>query len=75
MAAAITATGSIMIRPGSLEARYQAIPEKSRASVTRSLTESKKAPLTEVVPEALATGPSSRSGMPLSTRKTKPRVM
>ena len=72
MAAAMIATGSIMIRPGSLLARYQATPPNSIASVKRSETESKKAPRLEPVPLARATAPSRASGMPVSSRKRKP---
>ena len=73
IAAPITATGSIMILPGSFEARYQVIPQNKRMSVTLSLTESKKAPLMDEVPLALATAPSRASGNPVRIRKTNPR--
>ena len=43
------------------------------ASATRSVTESKKAPLTDAVPAALATGPSKRSCMPVTMRKMMAR--
>jgi hypothetical protein len=73
MAAPMTATGSIMVRPGSVPARCQAMPPNRRASVRRSETESKKAPRFEAVPEAFATAPSRASGMPVRTRKRRPK--
>ena len=72
MARLITATGSIMVWPGSVSARYQAMPPNSRVSVRRSDTESKKAPRCDEVPEALATAPSSASGIPASISSRKP---
>ena len=41
MARPMIATGNIMMRPGSVLARYHATPPKSIPSVSRSLTESK----------------------------------
>ena len=72
MAAAMTATGSIMVLPGSVLAKCQAMPPNSRASVIRSETESKKAPRFEEVPEAFATAPSRASGIPVRTRNSRP---
>src|SRR5918996_872942 len=42
--AASTARGSTATRPGCVDARYHATPPSRRASLTRSMTESKKAP-------------------------------
>ena len=53
--------------------RYQAQPNINTASATRSVTESKKAPRTEAVPAALATGPSKRSCMPVMIKKMMAR--
>ena len=72
MARLITATGSIMMCPGRVSARYQAMPPNSRASVSRSDTESKKAPRKDEVPDALATAPSRASGIPASISSRKP---
>ena len=47
------------VRPGT-----RRTPNMRTASATRSVTESKKAPRTDAVPAALATGPSNRSCMP-----------
>src|SRR5674476_1145651 len=47
------------------DARYQATPPRISASDTRSVTESKNAPRVDEVPDALATGPSSRSWRPV----------
>ena len=49
------------------------MPPKSSPSVRRSDTESKKAPRSDDLPEALATAPSSRSGMPVRINSRKPR--
>ena len=59
--------------PSPRSRRYQAQPNMRTASATRSVTESKKAPRTEAVPAALATGPSRRSCMPVMIRKTMAR--
>ncbi len=40
----------------------------------RSATESKNAPRGPVLPDALATAPSSASGIPVATSSTNPRV-
>jgi hypothetical protein len=45
--------------------RYQLTPPITTASLTRSTTESKKAPRADAVPAALATGPSNRSCSPV----------
>src|SRR3974390_184967 len=50
--------------------RYHAQPNMRTASATRSVTESKKAPRTDAVPAALATGPSKRSCMPVTINMT-----
>ena len=71
---AMSATGSMKIRPGSVVPRYQAAPANRRASHTRSLTESKKAPRTELVPDALAMGPSRASENPVRIKNTSPRI-
>ena len=52
--------------PSPRATRYQATPNMTTASATRSVTESKNAPRTEAVPAALATGPSSRSCRPVT---------
>ena len=48
-------------------------PPKSRASATRSVTESKKAPRMEAVPAALATAPSKRSWAPVTISRQMAR--
>ena len=66
-----TANGRSTRWPGWADTRYQAIPPRISASATRSVTESKNAPRTDDVPEALATGPSSRSWRPVRMRNTR----
>src|SRR3954463_2354675 len=53
-------------------ARYQASPPRTSVSLTRSTTESKKAPRGDEVPEALATAPSSTSGTAEAASRHQP---
>src|SRR5438270_7010730 len=53
-------------------ARYQARPPSTNVSLTRSTTESKKAPRGDEVPDALATAPSSRSGIAEAASRAAP---
>src|SRR5687768_3910706 len=69
---AIGSSGSSEPPPSDDAARCQATPPSSRASVTRSATESKKAPRGDAVPDALATAPSSRSGSAARTSRQNP---
>ena len=64
------ATGGLESR---VDARYQATPPRISASATRSVTESKKAPRTEVAPDAFATGPSRRSWRPVRINRPTAR--
>jgi hypothetical protein len=57
----MTAKGNTDMCGLSFEARYQATPPSSKASVTRSMTESKNAPRWLAVLPALATAPSIKS--------------
>ena len=70
---AITAKGKTDICALSFEAKYQATPPSSKASVTRSMTESKNAPRWLAVLPALATAPSRRSGNAAKMTSNKPR--
>src|SRR6202046_5735187 len=63
------AMGSKARWPSPRFSRYQAHPNIRTASAMRSVTESKKAPRTDAVPAALATGPSNKAGMPALIRK------
>ena len=65
--------GSSARWPSPRSSRYHAQPNMRTASATRSVTESKKAPRTDAVPAALATGPSNRSCMPVMIRKMMAR--
>ena len=65
--------GSSARWPSPRFSRYHAQPNMRTASATRSVTESKKAPRTDAVPAALATGPSNRSCMPVMIRKMMAR--
>ena len=65
--------GSSARWPSPRSSRYHAQPIMRTASATRSVTESKKAPRTEAVPAALATGPSRRSCMPVMIKKMMAR--
>ena len=60
------------VRRARSAARYHATPPRSSMSVTRSATESKKAPRWLAVPDALARAPSSRSGSAASTTSRSP---
>jgi hypothetical protein len=70
---AMTANGSIAMCGDLVVAKYQATPPNSRASVKRSITESKNAPRWLEVLDALASAPSSRSGSAARMTSTSPR--
>ena len=68
----MTANGSTDMCGESCEARYQATPPNSIASVTRSTTESKNAPRWLDEFDALASAPSNRSGSAARITSTSP---